>query len=349
MLKDSMNKKKLAIVSSYNELCGNAGYTKALSQTLSNHFDVTVIPLNVELLRKKESKAAQSHLTKICNELQAFDCVNIQFEAGLYGINYKKIYQRFFKIAKSCKKLVLTMHRVDYQIKYPGLLSIGKNILKGNFRLIKQAFFNALINNRYAKTYNKVVHYCKSKKIPIIVHSKREREDIHFHFDYDLVFDHPLSFYEQSYIESLAKDNNREQFCKNFNLPEENIYLGILGFISQYKGYETVLQTMALLPEKYNLIIFGKQHPHTIRMNEQVNEYIKSLMDTILKLKIEKRVRFFGLSNDEDFLRALLGCDFNLLPYLEVNQGGSGIAALSLETNSKAIFSQNKTFLELEK
>ncbi len=96
------------------------GLSKALSQTLSNHFDVTVIPLNVELLRKKESKAAQSHLKKICDELQAFDYVNIQFEAGLYGINYKKIYQRFFKIAKSCKKLVLTMHRVDYKIKYPG-------------------------------------------------------------------------------------------------------------------------------------------------------------------------------------------------------------------------------------
>ena len=37
-----MTKQKLAIVSSYDELCGNASYTKALAEGLSVYFDVTV-------------------------------------------------------------------------------------------------------------------------------------------------------------------------------------------------------------------------------------------------------------------------------------------------------------------
>ncbi len=64
---------------------------------------------------------------------------------------------------------------------------------------------------------------------------------------------------------------------------------------------------------------------------------------------LANRVKFYGSVNDEDFLKALLCCDFNVLPYLEVNQGGSAVAALSLETGSKSIFSQNRAFLELAK
>lgn len=344
-----MSRKTLAIVSSYNELCGNAVYTKALSRALQEHFDVTVVPLNTDLLRKKDSDAAHSHIKKVCQELQAYDCVNIQFEAGLFGLNHKTITKRFYKIADSCKKLLLTMHRVDYKVQYPGCFSLAKNILKGNIRDTSRQLQIALVNNRCASIYNKIILYCKNRKTPIIVHSKREREDARLNFNYELVFDHPLCFYEQNYIQSLIKDYDRDTFCKDYSLSPQNTYLGILGFISQYKGYETILRALAFLPEKYHLIIFGKQHPHTIQAHEPVNTYIKSLMEEILKLKIEKRVKFFGISNDDDFLKALMGCDFNLLPYLEVNQGGSGIAALSLETNSKAIFSQNKAFLELEK
>ena len=38
-----------------------------------------------------------------------------------------------------------------------------------------------------------------------------------------------------------------------------------------------------------------------------------------------------------------------MLPYLEVNQGGSGIASLVLETKIKALYSNNKAFDELNK
>ncbi len=342
-------RKKLAIVSSYNELCGNAAYTKALSKALEKHMDVTVVPLNTGLLRRTESEAAQSHIKKICQELKTFDYVNIQFEADLFGTNHHSICSRFIQIADVCKNLVLTMHQIVFPFKYPGIVQIAKNTIKRDFKKTLQSYRKTFFHNSRAALYNKMIGYCKIKKIPIVVHTKRDRDDISFHFNYDLVFDHPLCFHEQSYIDSLAQEYNKDKFCNHFNLPKENTYLGILGFILEHKGYETVLRALSFLPEDHVLIIFGKQHPHSVQLNEPVNQYIKLVMDLILELKLQKRVKFFGINNDDEFLRALLGCDFNLLPYLECNQGGSGIAALSLETNSKSIFSQNKAFLELEK
>jgi glycosyltransferase involved in cell wall biosynthesis len=203
--------------------------------------------------------------------------------------------------------------------------------------------------NRDFSIYDKVIKFCRKNKVPIIIHTQRHREMIRFHYNYELVFDHPLCFYKQSQIETVRKQWTREGFCQKYNFPEDKIYIGIFGFIGAYKGYETALKALCHLPSNYHLVIFGSQHPHSIQISEQVNPYIGLLLNQIHNLNIRSRVQFCRLINDDDFLSALLCCDFNVLPYLEVNQGGSGIAALSLETNSRAIFSQNKAFLELEK
>src|SRR3569832_1265615 len=80
-----MKKERLAIVSSYDELCGNASYTKVLEQELSKFYDVTVLSLDVELLRQKRNKQALHHIKTLSEQLKEYDCVNFQLEAGLYG------------------------------------------------------------------------------------------------------------------------------------------------------------------------------------------------------------------------------------------------------------------------
>lgn len=344
-----MTKEKLGILSSFNELCGNASYTKALAEGLKQHYDVTVVPLNVELLRKEQSKSAKTHMKKVCEQLATFDRVNIQFEAGLFGATLKSIRKRFFQAAKASKNLVITMHRVHDKERYPAITFLGKCLLTGKFKRLVIAYQNTYANNRHTKLYNKVVRYCKRKGIPIIVHTKRDRELIEVKLNYDKVFDHPLCFYDQEYIESVAKSFSRSDFCKSHSLEEDKIYIGIFGFISAYKGHDTVIRALEFLPRNYEVLIFGAQHPHTIRLQEPINDYIDALLKLIRNTKVSNRVKFYGLLNDEDFLKALLACDFNILPYLEVNQGGSAIAALSLETNSQTIFSQNCAFYELSK
>lgn len=344
-----MKKERLAIVSSYDELCGNASYTAALVEGLSHHFDVSVISLNVKLLRTGSSQAARLHIREVCEQLQHFDCVNIQYEAGLFGASIKSMKKNFFSVAKSCKRLVLTMHRYSTKEKYPTLSFFVKNLLEGRLSALRQAFVTAISNNRHIPLYNSVIRFCKKTSTPIIVHTPRDRTLINIAFNYFNVFDHPLSFYTQEYLERIKKTYTRDYFCEKFKLDTSKTYIGIFGFINAYKGHETIIRAMSFLPENYELLILGAQHPHTIRTNEPIDVYIKKLIELIKTLGITKRVKFHRPINDEDFLIAMLGCDYNVLPYLEVHQGGSAVAALSLETKSKSIFSQNHAFFQLER
>lgn len=342
-----MQKKQLGIVSSYNDMCGNASYTRALETGLAKHFDVSVVSLNVELLRKGDFKSAQKHLEKICEQLKTFDCVNIQFEAGLFGSEPKIAQKRFFQIAGACKKVVLTMHRYQAKDKYPGLVFLGKNF--GNIKAFIGVCRKVYGNNRYVPLYHNVIKFCKKRNIPIVVHTPRDRALIEINLHYDRVYDHPLCFYDQNQIESLSESYSRKDFCQALALDETKTYIGIFGFIVPNKGHETIIRALQHLPQNYELIIFGAQHPHTIAQDEPINPYLRRLLKLIALLKLSSRVKFYRLANDDEFLKVLLRCDFNVLPYLEVKQGGSSIAALSLETNSNVIFSQNHAFFELEK
>ncbi len=344
-----MKKEKLAIISSYDDFCGNASYTRAIKDGLTRHYDVTVISLNVRLLRSEGKKRIRQYVKKVCEQLQSFDVVNIQFEEGLFGSSMSSIKHSFFAFAKASKQLVLTMHRVHGKVQYPNWISLVKNLLKLNPKPFIKNLMKAYATNRHVPLYNSMINFCIKRKIPILVHTPKSKEYIQEKFLYDLVYDHPLSFYDQSHIEAIANSYSRKDFCEEYALNENHTYLGVFGFINNYKGHETAIKSLLSLPENYKLLIFGAQHPHTIQLEEAINKYIKDLIQLISSLGLSHRVEFHRVVNDEEFLKALLRCDFNLLPYLEVNQGGSGIAALSLETNSNSLFAQTNTFLELDK
>ncbi|HEX2578830.1 MAG TPA: glycosyltransferase [Rhabdochlamydiaceae bacterium] len=342
-----MKKEKLAIVSSYDELCGNASYTKAIADELAQYYDVTVVGLNVELLRKGEGSSGKDHVQEICEKLRSFDCVNIQFEAGLFGSDLSLIYKRFMSIAKASKRLVLTMHRYHGREKYPNFKKIIKSFVEKRARLCFQEIKFSYMINRYVPLYDKLISYCKSTKSPIIVHTIRDCELIKCRFNYDFVYAHPLCFYSQKHIQSIKERYSRTEFCKKHGLDVSKKYIGIFGFINKYKGHETLIKALKYLPKQYELLIFGAQHPHTIKVEEVINPYINELLKLIHCETLTDRIRFCGTLNDDDFLRALIFCDYNVLPYMEVMQGGSAVAALSLEAGAKNIFSHNYAFFEL--
>ncbi|MFI5344033.1 MAG: hypothetical protein ACHQUC_07425 [Chlamydiales bacterium] len=281
--------------------------------------------------------------------MKPFDCVNIQFEAGLFGSKLSLMLSRFLAIAGASKRFVLTMHRFHAKENYPTILLMAKSMLSGNAKKRITDIQYAYANNRYLPLYHKVIAFCKKKNAPILVHTKRDAELIRNKCKYDKVYDHPLCFYTQQHLEALRKEYSKQDFCRQYSLDVNKQYIGIFGFINGYKSHETIIKALRYLPKQYELLIFGSQHPHTIKLEEKINPYIGDLLKLITKERLDKRVKFYGSLNDDDFLKTLLSCDFNVLPYLEVNQGGSAIAALSLETGAKSIFSQNRAFLELAK
>src|SRR4029077_15023620 len=121
------------------------------------------------------------------------------------------------------------MHRYQCKDPYPTLTTLGKCLVSGK---ISHIFFEAkktFANNRYAGIFTAVVNFCKANDIPIIVHTKRDKELIQAGFNYRNIFDHPLSFYEQSYIQSLKDSYSRNDFCKSLSLDPNKKYVGIFG------------------------------------------------------------------------------------------------------------------------
>ena len=78
-------------------------------------------------------------------------------------------------------------------------------------------------------------------------------------------------------------------------------------------------------------------------------EYIEGCDQANVKAKIPKlstRVTFVGDVDDQAFTQAMRCCDIVVLPYVEVNQMGSGIAAQAIENHARAILSNTKCFQE---
>src|SRR5882672_402776 len=79
---------RLAVVSTYDDLCGIAAYTRSLERQLGDIFDVTVFDLNQFLLRsthRRVRKYGDKHIQAICREIRHYDTVNLQLEHGTLG------------------------------------------------------------------------------------------------------------------------------------------------------------------------------------------------------------------------------------------------------------------------
>jgi len=95
-------KPSLAVVSTFDELCGIAGYTRALVRQLEPHFALEVFDLDQFFMRSTNSgvrKKADAMIEEFCRRLKTFDSVNIQLEHGTLGAKRSDIIKRFNMIA----------------------------------------------------------------------------------------------------------------------------------------------------------------------------------------------------------------------------------------------------------
>jgi len=106
---------RLAIISTYDEMCGIAGYTRALEQQLRPHAEVTVFDLDQYLLRsphKRVQRLADNHIKEIAARLHEFDSINIQLEYGTLGRTTRQIVRRFRKLVTTAPAVSVTFHTI---------------------------------------------------------------------------------------------------------------------------------------------------------------------------------------------------------------------------------------------
>ena len=199
-----------------------------------------------------------------------------------------------------------------------------------------------------------------SKNCRLIVHTKRAADQIKLFFGYENVTIHPLKI-----VPGDFKPNTSvlADIKKEIGISQNDVVLGIFGYISAYKGHLDAIDALKLLPDNYKLLIFGRQHPQTLKTNGVVDAYLEKLQDEIndhdkkmqyqiLLLKdqvllLKDRVFFLGELEDDDFMAVAGSVDIAWLPYYENGQDGSGIASICLDACPKVVCSSSFAFDQL--
>jgi glycosyltransferase involved in cell wall biosynthesis len=345
---------KLAIISSYSESCGNAAFTRILHDSIelfAPDIEVEVVELNLRLLQSIESttrRKADAHISEICATIAKFDMVNVQMEAGLYGTFPNDIVNRFKRIISANRNMSVTLHSprligADQSTSRRGIKKLLKLDILGGLR--------DLIGDKYANVHvniNKnIVRAAIKQNARLIVHTNRALKQISDFFGYDNVVVHPLKIVSDDFS---PRPEILKNMIKEAGFSPEDRLIGMFGYISAYKGHTDALKALAVLPKNYKLLIFGRQHPQTLKSNGSVDEYISSLVRSATTQKrLKGRVFFMGELDDQSFQDVASGVDIAWLPYYENGQDGSGIASICVDLCPRVLCSTSFAFDELFK
>jgi len=344
----------MAIVSSYSESCGNAAFTRILHDSIEHYredMQVEVVELDLKLLQsinRQVRAKGDEHIRDICDRLKQYDLVNIQMEAGLYGTLPRDIVGRFKQLVSANKNTSVTLHS-------PRLISSAqsgaRSAIKKLLRFDIKGGLKDFIGDKYAQIHlninKKIITAAIKKNALLIVHTLRSQKQIKDFFSYDNIVVHPLKMVPVDYVKD---DATFDRIVRQANFAEGDRLVGMFGYISAYKGHVDAMKAIEQLPENYKLLIFGRQHPQTLKSNGKTDEYLDLLVKLVKKSPLLKnRVYFMGELNDTHFLDVVSRVDVAWLPYYENGQDGSGIASICLDLCPRVLCSTSFAFDELFK
>jgi len=275
-------KPRLAIVSTFDELCGIAGYTRFLIKQIEGHFDIEVFDLEQFFMRSNNRhvrKLADKMVKEFCARAKEFDFVNIQLEHGTLGGRRDDIWRRFAWLAKAAPALSVTFHTVLPQERFPFGLFF-KTISNMNFAAAGDMIGGHRTNRMLTRRMFGLLRRLQTRKpVNVIVHTRRDMRSIRYVNQIESVYDHPLAFLSSDDVEKFRAEATRESFPMLGGVPKQAKLIGVFGFLNDYKGFETAIRALQRLPEWYHLVIFGGLHPNEIKPRQQINAYVKRLLD----------------------------------------------------------------------
>jgi glycosyltransferase involved in cell wall biosynthesis len=347
-------------------------------QQLGPDFDIEVFDLNQSFMRSTDpamTAVADGMIKDFCARAGTFDFVNIQLEHGTVGALPKDILRRLKWIVTAARALSVTFHTVLLSQKFDRhelFKNLSRIWIAESWKIYRDHLSrNALANG----VYQQLRDAAKTKPVSLIVHTRRDAEIMRHALGFENVYDHPLVFRGRAEAARLRATTTRDDFPILAHLPAGARLIGVFGFISKYKGFDTVVKAMRFLPEDYHLLIFGSVHPNEIQRNQPIYPYVRELLDAAdvdswledsggpdgnankasnskgiavaHPNNIADRIHFLGAQTDDDFARGACVCDTVVMPYLEVGQSASGAVSIALEMGARVIAAHNRTFLQL--
>lgn len=380
-------RERLALVSTYDDLCGVAAYTRSLEKQLADLFDITVFDLDQYLLRSSHGrvrKFGDKHIQDICCAIRDYDTVNLQLEYGTLGRSSRDIDRRLGWLLRAAPRLSVTFHTI-FQCDAFDLSAYLNELLRLNFA--KAIAMRSEYNRKHLLSVGiarRLRRAQRVKPVALIVHTRRDLAHMKYVHGMRNVHDHPLSFLSAAEAQDIRRTATRDTFAVLDAVPKESRLIGIFGFLGRYKGFDTVVRALHHLPKDHHLLIFGGVHPNEIKPHQPIDPVITSLFDAgyvdtsvAERLRansataspavsvvvdgamrdllvahpkdLSDRIHFLGAQSDRSFLAGMAICDAVVFPYLEVGQSSSGPISQALELGCRVIASRTHTFLQLDR
>lgn len=276
-------RKKIALISTYGELCGIAAYSFFVKRQLEQKADVQVFSLDQFFLRSESSavrKLGDREIKRICKELKKFDSVSLQLEFGTLGTTHADILRRFKWLLRAAPKIAVTFHTPP-EIKDVSLI---KSILEHRKYGLVQGIvmgvrnYNNLIKvAKFERGILSAIRKC-GNKASVIMHNKRDARAVRYAGQIPNVYHHPLAFLQEHDIQNIYEKATKEEFSNIKSVPESAKLIGVFGFLTEYKNILMVLRAMQFLPEDYHLLVFGGVHPNEIKKFQGIDPYLNKVL-----------------------------------------------------------------------
>jgi hypothetical protein len=206
---------RLAVVSTHDDLCGIAAYTRSLERQLGDVFDVTVFQLNQFLLRsthRRVRRFGDRHIQAICREIRHYDTVNLQLEHGTLGRSCGDIFRRFNWIVRASPRLSVTFHSIMLSEAFD-FAEWFREICRFNFAkaiAMRSGYMRA--NRLSAGIARRLRRAQRFKSVALVVHTRRDLWQMKYVHGMRNVYDHPLSFIDVAEAQEIRRTASRAKF-----------------------------------------------------------------------------------------------------------------------------------------
>lgn len=323
---------RLLTLSTNGEPCGIADYNSTLGAAFVGLGHSTEI---VRLPRLDPAGLAAA-CEVFRGRLSEFDLGLVQHEWGFFGSNFRQSAQCFTELLKSLRKatpVAIFMHSCFPALSRSRTIPFFSKNAK--VRAAKQAMVSAL--NRRARVFT---HGDTAREQLVGYGIQRHRVEAILH---------PLTVERD-----VAKPRPLGE--------QDKVQLAIFGFVSAYKGYETVLNAMRLLPDNVTLVIAGGKHPcspwdetldsifgflHIGAWPRPTMPALPGRFTTADRDRLRNRVRITGYLSQTEMIKILNGTDIALAIYSE-GPVGSGALSQILSLGRPVIASTLTAFREVQ-
>lgn len=345
---------RIALISTWDEVCGIAHHSYFLKRALDQHVEVTVFPTPRDVIQKARSKqedrAADNYLSKIAAEIGSFDAVIVQFEPGIFGNVTSKSLARVTRLLRQSKNFTLAFHYIPREPRQTKA-QIFRSLRPGQImRNLLHRFLIARRERIWLHFYKELSSHARRHRVGAIAHTKRDARHLRFHLPGVEVFDNPLTYLDQMFVASIADLAETSRLSKLLPPPRPKTrYLGVFGFYSSYKGFDTVIRALKYLPSNYEVLMFASVHHASLAPGQGMDGYLESLTRLVTRERLISRVHFIGEVSNDDVLLGMMACDAVVIPYNNAGHAASGPASMAIELGRPTYCSRNEQFVELAK